>query len=339
LRSDDVPAVTALFAAVFGRTISPEHYRWKVLTRSSPVNNVAIVVDESDRPIFHLAGIPCRCKVAGTERWVMVAVDAMTAPAFRRQGLLTRESIDLFARWKQAGVAFVLGLPNENYGSRKPVIGWKPLGSLASLVLPLRPERLIARRLGMPWIENLDLFGRWWRAFNLRQSPEHPGIEVSEVSQADDRFDVLWHSASTAVSRSLTRDRSWVAWRYFGVPQKPYHVLLATRGGDPAGFVSCGLRDARTVTIAEVFTAPGDSATFAALVSMAIAQAVEAGADSIRTLVAAETWPFHALLRAGFFQSPHAFAVEHVPLDPSITPSDIGRTGEWYLTGGDFDAV
>ena len=58
--------------------------------------------------------MPCRCRLGETERWVMVAVDSMTDPAWRRRGVLTRVTGDLFERWRQAGVALVLGLQTSN---------------------------------------------------------------------------------------------------------------------------------------------------------------------------------------------------------------------------------
>jgi hypothetical protein len=330
--------VVALLSGDAGGPNTADQYRWKLLARPSPVANVAIAVDQSDRPVFHIAGIPCRCRLAGAERWVMVAVDAMTAPAFRRQGLLTTHTTQLFARWRAAGVALVLGLPNDNWRSRARALGWTPLGRLQWLVLPLRPERLLARKLGVPWLAHLEHAGRWWRALAVDRRAD-PSVEVREVTAAGAEFDALWLRASPALGWSLTRDRAWVTWRYLAAPGSAYRVLLATRSGEAAGYAACGTRGPRRATIAEVFTAPGDTRAFTALVRAAIAQATANGADSIRALAAPGSWPHRAFLRAGFFRSRHAFDVEYVPLDPSIGAGDVRTTSDWYLMGGDFDAI
>lgn len=338
LRPEDVRAVVTLLSQGAGGPLTADAYRWKLLTRMSPVANVAIAVDERDRPVFHIAGVPCRCQLAGAERWVMVAVDAMTDPAFRRQGLLTTHTAQLFARWKAAGVALVLGLPNSNWRSRARALGWTPLGRLQWMVLPLRPERLIARRLGAPWLAQLEQLGAWWRALAVHRTVD-PTVEVHEVTAAGNQFDALWRRASQSVSRSLVRDGAWVTWRYLTAPGNAYHVLLATRHGEAVGYAACGMPAPGRATIAELFAAPGDAGAFTALVRAAIARAIASGAESIRTLVATGSWPHRAFLRAGFFRSRHAFGVEYVPLDPSISRGDVGTIGDWYMVGGDFDAI
>lgn len=338
LRPEDIPAVVTLLSEGAGGPLSTEAYRWKLLARRSPVANVAIAVDQTDRPVFHIAGVPCRCQLAGAERWVMVAVDAMTDPAFRRQGLLTTHTAQLFARWKAAGVALVLGLPNDNWRSRTSALGWTPLGQLQWLVLPLRPERLLARKLGVPQLAQLDQVGAWWRALAVHRKVD-PTVEVHEVTAAGEPFNALWRRASLSVTRSLVRDGAWVTWRYLTAPGNAYHVLLATRRGEAVGYAACGMPAPGRATIAELFAAPGDAGAFAALVATAIARALASGADSIRTLAAAGSWPHQAFRRGGFFRSRHAFRVDYVPLDPSISASDLGTASDWYMVGGDFDAI
>src|SRR5262249_21977087 len=158
-----------------------DHYRWKLRTRQTPVDNVRIAVNAADRLVFHIGGIPCRAVVGGRERWVMVAVDAMTAKDARRQGLLTSQARALFATWKEAGVAMILGMPNENYGTRARVIGWRPFGALEWLLLPLRPERMAARKLGLPWLAELSGLGQAWRAVMVGRRSRGAGIAVEEV--------------------------------------------------------------------------------------------------------------------------------------------------------------
>jgi hypothetical protein len=336
LAPDDVPAVVALLSGGGGRPVTAEHYRWKLLERPSPTANVAIAVDERDHPVFHLAGVPCRCRLAGTERWVMVAVDAMTAPEFRRRGVLKTQARDLFARWKAAGIALVLGLPNENY--RAGALGWTPMGRLQWLVLPLRPERVLARKLGMPSLARLERLGAWWRALAVPRAAD-PRIAIREVGTAGEDLDRLWQRAKESVTRSLARDRSWVAWRYLRAPEQAYGVLVASRAGEAVGYAACGAQGAERATIAEIFTAAGDMTAFTALVRAAAARALARGADSLWTLAAAGSWPHRALRRAGFFRSRHAFRVDYILLDSSLDARDVGQAADWYMVGGDFDAI
>ncbi len=339
-RTEDIPGVVDLFAGAFGRVITPAHYQWKLRTRPSPVENVVIAVDRHDRPVFHLGGIPCRCRLGGEERWIMVAVDGMTAPAYRRRGLLTQYTSELFGRWREAGIALVLGLPNEKWGSRTLALGWRPLFPLSWLVLPLRPERLLARRLRFPLLGRLGFVGRLW---NRRwQTPPQGDVAVDETSGVGTELDHVWAVARSTVSCSIVRDRAWASWRYFEPPEGGYRVLIARREGRPCGYAAYQIREwggASSATIAEVSAAQGDSVGFRSLVRATLARLVKAGVDVVRTLAVPGSFSHAEFRRVGFLRSRYSFGVEHVALDPALASVDLQDPAVWHLSGGDFDVV
>src|SRR5579872_3307962 len=88
-RADDVPQLVALFARAFGRPITQEHYRWKLLRQTSAVPNDWIAAN-SVGPVFHSGGIPTRYQLPDGLTTAMVSVDTMTDPEYRRRGLLTQ---------------------------------------------------------------------------------------------------------------------------------------------------------------------------------------------------------------------------------------------------------
>lgn len=57
-RDDHVPGVVALFARAFGHSITEAHYRWKLVTRPAPADNLVLAVDDTDRPVFHAGEFP-----------------------------------------------------------------------------------------------------------------------------------------------------------------------------------------------------------------------------------------------------------------------------------------
>jgi hypothetical protein len=347
-RPDDVPAILRLFRDAFGKTISPEHYRWKLLSRPSPVENVVVVEDERDGLIFHSAGIPCRCRLRGTERWVMLGADVMTAPAYRRRGLNTRFSSEMYARWKDAGVALILGFTNQEWGSSARKVGLRPLGPLDSLVFPLRPERILARKTGWSVLAGSDLISRLWRKIMVASAPRDERLLVEAVETPGDEFDDLWEDTALGIERSLVRDRAWVTWRYFESPDIRYRVLLARRGGAPVGYAafvapspapdSVPAPAPRAGNIAEIFAGAGDAAVFGALLRATLDSFMAAGIEVVRTLAAPGSWSYRAFRGSGFIGRGRG-VVEHLPLDPSLSPRDIGEARDWHFAAGDFDAV
>ncbi|MBI4503417.1 MAG: GNAT family N-acetyltransferase [Gemmatimonadetes bacterium] len=338
LRPEDIPAVVGLFGAVFGKEITPEHYRWKLRTRPSPVENVTIAVDEQDRPVFHSAGIPCRCRIGGAERWVMIGVDVMTAARYRRRGLHTTHSNVLYQRWRDAGVAAVIGFTNERWGTTVSKVGLRPLLPLASLVFPLRPERMLARKTGLWSLARFDGVGRIWRSLMLRPPRRAAGVQIEEVRVAGEELDRLWVDASRDLKNSLVRDRDWVRWRYLESPGISYRVLLMRRGGVPVGYAAVRGCEHDTATIAEVFTRPGDRDAFQMLLRSTVTLALDGCAESIRTLAVPGSWLYLAFRRAGFLRSGTG-VIQYIPLDPALTPRAMGAASDWYVTAGDFDAV
>ncbi len=168
-RPGDEAELIRLLERGFGKRLEERAWHWKLRQRGSPVENVWLAVDTEDRPIFHYGGIPRALRLGGEQRDVMIAVDSATDPDFRRRGILTAGASAAHQAWSAAGFALVLGLPNEQWGSRVPALGWRPLFPLKWCIRPLRPERLVARRLGLPVLGRLAFAGRLWRSLRARR--------------------------------------------------------------------------------------------------------------------------------------------------------------------------
>lgn len=341
----DEADLVALFAQVFGRPITAEWWRWKLKGRPAPVENVWVAVAEADgRIIAQYAGIPVRAQWAGPIRDAMVSVDTMTAPDFRRRGILTALGQAAYASWAAAGVSAVLGLPNQQWGSRTDALGWQRLFALGWLRYPLHVERALTARLPRALAGPAQALGgpaaAGWRAARRGAPQAGSGIQVEAPADATDDFDRLWARLAPEYGRLLVRDRAWVAWRYFGAPELGYRVLLARRAGAPAGYLAYRYApDSGAGYLADLFTAPAGGAAAQALLRAALDDLWARGATSARA-TAAPGSALEATLRAGGFgPAPGAFNFEVVPLDPALDLGTRGGPGDWLLSGGDFDVV
>jgi predicted N-acetyltransferase YhbS len=340
-RPGDERALTALFERVFGRAISEEHYRWKLRQPLAPVENVWLAVDD-DAPIFHYAGIPTRYRLPDGEVMAMVSVDTMTAPEFQRRGLLSAVGRQVYDTWRAAGVAFVIGLPNERWGSRAGALGWEPLFQLQWLARPLRPEAILARRLRMPALARLTPAGATWDAFWRLRLRRDPAVRVRWVERAGAEFDQLWQRCGADAAASVVRDSAWVNWRYHDAPTFDYRVLLAERDGRPVGYAAYRVEAHATGMagfVAELFAAQADAPARRTLIAETLTALRAAGADNAVTLAVPGSPLERDLRSAGFLYSRGAFGVQIVPLDPDL-PLDVLRDpGSWNMAGGDFDVI
>lgn len=338
-QTGDEQALIQLFQQVFGRTITLEYWRWKLKQRTSPVENVWLAEHEK-QPIFQYAGIPIQIRLPEGSQTVMVAVDGMTAPAFRRQGVLTAGVQHAHTIWRQAGIPFVLGLPNEQWGSRIAALGWEKLFPLQWLIRPLRPETTLARRLRYAPLSQYTLLSRAWnRLWDLKASAQ---VHIRPLQRAGHECDAVWHYCQAEAEITIIRNSAWGNWRYFDPPGLNYQMLLAERAGQPQGYVVYRVQKNALNTfgfIAELLARKSDTDVWRALIQQAIQRLQTAGVEAVATLAVPHTWLYRVFRQAGFVFSWGSFDVSLVPLQPSLPLPSLRNPQNWHLSGGDFDVL
>jgi hypothetical protein len=336
----DEHSLVRLLGGPFAQTGGLEHWRWKLRHWPSDAANVWLATSKGEA-VSHYGGIPLRYSLDGSAAGAMISVDAMTAPEFRRRGLLTQGVTRAFADWKAHGIAFTLGLPNAQWGSRTAAAGWQPLFPLQWLVRPLRPEVFAARRLGLPWLRHAGVVSRLWQRWMRNRPRPDSQVEFREVTKADYIFDRLWERGASSAGFSVVRDSAWVQWRFLASPARRYDVVLGQRNGTPVGYWATHVAktdDKTSAFLAELFVPERDEAARESLLAGAIARANEAGADILAALAVPGT-TFHASLhRAGFLRGP-AFGVHIVPFAAALPLERMRRPASWHFSGAEFDVI
>lgn len=312
----DLDGLIALHRRVFGRTISPAQWRWKLASQPGPVANVW-VAEADGRLVFQYAGIPARVRHQAADRWAMIDVDTMTDPDYRRRGLLTQGGARTYRSWKEAGIAFTFGLPNEQWGSRTKALGWVRLGELRWWVRWLDPVRLMAARAGVYWPG---------RRGGPSEETEN-GLRFAAV-QDPSPIDDLW---SRLCEEGVIRNTAWFRWRYLeAVP--PWTVLAAWESRELLGCVAFHLdeRDRRSGLIGEVLAPSFEVSRL--LLGQSCRALRRMGASRAALLVQSRSDLEEAALSAGFLPRRWSFSIEAV---------DLGGGLPWtaQFQGGDFDVV
>jgi hypothetical protein len=331
-RPGDEAALAALFTRVFGRPLTPAMWLWKV--RSRPFAVPTVWVGEADGAIvFQTAGIPLRAHVAGEEVDAIVAVDAMTAPEWRRRGLLAAGTRMAYDAWREAGVAFVMGLPNEQWGSRAAALGWMRLFPLAWLVRPLRPERTAARKLGLPFTAGLAPLGNVAHGVLGRRLPRRP-IAVRHAEPDDPAIGRIGEALSRSFPVVPGHDAAWATWR-FCPPGDSYRILVVEDGGFPRGWAAYHRRE-DDLHLVELRALPED---LPVVLRSLLERWRDGGVEKVTTLAAPGSALHAHLRRAGFLRARRPFSFEVVPLRDGL-PFDLLRDpAAWWLTGADFDVI
>jgi hypothetical protein len=338
-RSGDEQALCSLFETVFGKRMSEREWRWKL----APTTNVPNVwlATHAGQPIFQYAAMPTRFKVDERIHDAMVSVDTMTAPAFRRRGLLTEVATRAYDAWRDAGFAFVIGLPNQQWGSRARALGWRELFPLQWLARPLRPEARVARRLGLPGLGSVRVFGAAWNRFANRRLRRRSDIDVTQAESASADFDVVWERCRGDTAFSAVRDAAWIERRFLSSPVRKYQVLVARQRNLPTAWLAYSVNHDKgrtTAQVSELCAAEGDTASAGALMLELLRRLCEQDAELVYTLAVPGT-PLFAWFRSiGFWRGP-SFGVQLVPLATQVPLERWLEPRVWRLTGADFDVA
>jgi len=340
-RDGDEPALVALFESAFGRQISVDHWRWKFKHPGCSMPNVWLAVVANERPVFQCGGIPIPFRLGSRRVTMMHVCDVMTAPDFRRRGLHTQVSRHAYEFWRERGVAFVSGMPNENWGKTAGALGWRPLFRLQWLMRPLRPEAFIFRRLGMRFAPRASLLGPIWSALWGARARRDQSVSTEVVTIAGREFDAIWDRCRDDFRFSIIRDAPWVQWRFLSPPTQPYRVVLARQRGEPVGYSALRFStrvDRTTALLAEIVAPESSRGVRATLLAEVLETAAASRAESIVTLAVPGTTRFRFLRSAGFLTGP-AFHVEFVPLASDLPETEMHDPLHWQLSGADFDVI
>jgi predicted N-acetyltransferase YhbS len=352
-RPGDETQLAALYAEAFGRERRPDVWRWKLMEREvSPGSTWVAATHEGERIVGHYGGTPLKLRSRGEERPVVHAVEAMSARDFRRQGILTRLGEAAHEAWGRAGYAAVLGLPNEQWGTRNYAVGFRRIFHLAWLRFPLHVERVVARSGRLP--APLDgpagaLAGagsaawRWTFRGIMRARMGSSDLHVEEAGGPGD-FDRLWSRLAGEYENVVVRDGEWVDWRFVRAPTHHHRVLVAHKGGEPLGYIAYYLAEmGRRANgyIADIFVGRGDAATASALVKSTLEDLSARGAGMVLATAPPGSALYGRLRGLGFLPTPRrmAFNFEIAPLQPDVDPARLADPGTWHLTAGDFDVI
>lgn len=346
-RAGDEERVTDLFYDCFSRVQTVEQYRWKVLDVPWAGNlATAWVADAGERIVGQYAGTPMPFKLGDSTLTILHVCDVMTAPDYRRQGVLSSVGSEATAAWAEAGVAFVIGLHYGGWGSPRRRLGWEPMFRLIWLWRPLDLARVVSRRLPSlpapffwPVAAAGNLWNRWWDG---RLAKAASGVKVEEVTRPGPAFDHVWNALSGAYDALVIRDRKWVTYRYADAPGFDYHILLARRGGSPAGYLAYRVTGdvvRTTGWIVDFFVHPDDGPVRAALLRKALAEMKQAGADTVRIMLGEGSPLARALSGAGFLPAPGAYNASIVPLMEGMPHPALRDPGRWFTLAGDYDAI
>ena len=269
-RPGDERAILATFERVFveahpgTRPRSSDYWKW-VYTDNPAGMRVWLAMD-GDVVAAHYASQPNRTRVEGATRVFSQIIDSMVHPDYRR-GL---KRPGLFIETAQRMLA--------------ETCGPEPDKDLVTYGWPTQQ----AWRAGMGYLDYEMV-----RRESLLSRPVGPGpserpASVEPCAAFDRRVDALYERCASEWGASTIRDATYLAWRVFAHPERPYHVLVRTSStGELLGYAVARVSDwpiEGGVSLCDWLVPSADVATGALLLEGLLADARAAGRTQLLAL-------------------------------------------------------
>ncbi len=128
------------------------------------------------------------------------------------------------------------------------------------------------------------------------------GDSVRTIERFDASHDATWQRLGATYSITLARDAALLNWRYADHPHLEYRFAVASRSGEPAGFVVWrpSKRGEKRAVLVDFLVANGDVATFERLLSHVIVNSAALGCHSLSVLTT-QSWAERTVRSFGFF--------------------------------------
>lgn len=278
---------------------------------------------------------PRRVIIAGRNRPGGIGGDCFIEPRLRRRGLATALHTASFAEMREGGIDFMYGPPTPNNLGALVKAGshvvtayrrWvRPLSGLAAYRaafarVPSRLEKSIAR---LP-IMVLDRLTR----------TDATGFTIEPVEMFGSEFDEMFARSRDSHKVICSRDRHYLAWRYFG-PHMRRQVPLAIRSRNGLeGFAALEI-DGDAAIVADLFSA-NDAKVIDAALQLLMDYASRAGCSSLEISLCQGSATARRLRRHGFIgRDERGFQVAASSKDDQLEV--LLGSSSWHFTEADQD--
>jgi len=325
-RPEDAEGLQALFKEVFGYDRGERHYAWKFDDNPAGPPIVA-VAEDGDLIIGQCALWPMRLRL-GTEVVLGAqALDTMTHPRYRGQGMFTRLAKESMQSALAHDVDVLIGFPNAQiYSAWVRTLDWDHTGDIPVYIRPLRPSQ----HARVPsWAgPTVDLAAR------LLPRGARRDVEIRAAKPSTSEMQTLLKANRDATSCQVERNLEYVDWRFDQASGMNYRWIAAYRGGSLQAVAVWGieLRHGNAVVSALIGT---DVESKGAALAEAIRQAQDAGCPAIRVVGQGDDLP-GLMRRAGFIRR-GALPLIVRRLTPRVLGANVHNHSTWTVFGADLD--
>lgn len=336
-----VDSLLSLFETVNGTATPADVWKWQYIC--PPAGRAFVrVADHDGRTVGHQAIFPLQIKIGDRYLKGAQALDAMTHPDYRRQGIFVTLADEVYSEAESEQVELIYGFPNsQSIHGLTERLGFFTLETIAVHVRPMSlygaiarksKTRLLASVIGTPTQFIFDL---------LHRTKSHAKVRVSKVERFPMEVDNLFRRLADRFRNMVVRNAEYLNWRYADHPSKEYEILLAhDSNGILCGYCVVGKRRKTGLDFAvilDLFADPEDDLTVSALLKQSMCVARMNNDQMLCCAVLSESPFLRSLKKSGFIISRKNFPFIIRLNSSTIEIDDVNRIRDWHVMLGDSD--
>jgi hypothetical protein len=345
-QAGDETGLLELFATVFGKSRSLEHWTWQF--KRNPYGGPFVSLARRGRDRAVVGGysvMPVMLNFLGRPVPACQSVDTAVHPDARGQRIFEKTATDCYEWCAGAGLQAVVGFPNANsYPGFVRSLGWKRIVFPTAHVLRLSLEGGLRKLSGIGWLSSpldacyrlgmrLKLAGRL--AVLRRGAGKAARFQVAAAVPAG--YEQLWNTWKTQEVLSIWKDSKYFAWRYDQNPDHRFSYLYLTRDGEiPALAVAVEID--RALALCELIVGDRDVMTGRLLVGEICHHALARGLRAVRFL-GHDAGLFDDVLEGFEHHRSYANVFAGRALAPGPIGEELPHADRWTVTFGDGDFV
>jgi GNAT superfamily N-acetyltransferase len=353
-REEDRPSLLRLAALHYtGKEPgNPEYIDW--LYSDAPAGRPTVIVGEdikSGEIVGYIWNLPYRMKVGAEVYRCNMCCNGLVHPDFRRSAIYAT-ILKTAVKASEEGIT-LYGFPKQVALFRLQGAGFKSVMPVPLLIRPLDIGRLVQKRLTNPLVRlGVDL---GWRVVGntvLRQrggNIDRWNVKITDVDRFDEGFDNFWSRVADKYEVAVTRDRTFLNWRFRGASFRPYPTIVARADGEIVGYAVLRCTEVegiRSGMIADFMVEPGERGDAAglALVKEATRRLKAMGMYLAGSLMLPHTQEYRILRQAGYVEAPNRVAPQKFRIMATQFLEGAYKGGtppgdRWFVTMADHDAI
>ena len=305
----DESHILRLFQQSFGRNLGKKLWIWRFMDNPAGLGVIELCWD-GDILVAQYAVTAVASRIDGQDCLTGLSGTTMTHSKYRGMGLFPILARKTYARMAEMGMVMAWGFPNamSHRGFVKD-LDWTNIYEIPVFHLNL----MNSQYLSLPTSDDA----------------------LAEVTDFDERFDLLWETVKDDHSLLTKRDQRYLQWRYVQNPSGQYRILTYLVQRTLLGYaVFKQYRD--EIQIVDILTVK-DVKVGVRLISGIVEIARRESAVAVSLWLNVSHLLHHTLERIGFRNSEPITYFGGLVLRPNLSETELYDFRRWYLTMGDSD--